>query len=68
MDLKTLLDEHKGARRLVLAVCMVWVSAAIGVGLWHLLDLTGHAVTFLLAVLGLLNVPVAWYFHQRGKE
>lgn len=68
MSLKEFLDERKGVRRLVLAVCMCWVSLAIGVGLWHLLDLTGHAVTFLLAVLGLLNVPVAWYFHQRGKD
>lgn len=68
MNLSKFFDDHRGVRRLVLAVCMVWVSLAIGVGLWHLLDLTGHAVTFLLAVLGLLNVPVAWYFHQRGKE
>lgn len=68
MTLKEFVDEHKGVRRTILAVIMVWISACVAVGLYHLTDLTREANVFLLAVLGLLSVPVGFYFVYRGKS
>lgn len=66
--LKAFCNDQKGIRRSIVAVMVIWISAAVGVGLYHLTELTPNSNTFLLAVLGLLTVPVGFYFHQRGKE
>jgi hypothetical protein len=66
--IKAFFEEHKGMRRLIVAVMVVWISAAIAVGLYHLTDLTANSNTFLLAVLGLLSVPIGFYFYHRGKS
>lgn len=61
-------DPHKNIRRKIVAAVIVWISAAVGVGLWRLTELDAQANVFLLAVLGLLTTPVAYYFYQKGKE
>lgn len=66
--LKAFCNDQKGIRRSIVTVMVIWISVAVGVGLYHLTDLTANSNTFLLAVLGLLSVPVAYYFHTRGKE
>lgn len=63
-------EKHKGVRRTVLAIVVLWVSAAVFAGLWVMLHrpLTGHDVAFLLGVVALMHVPIALYFNTRGKE
>lgn len=63
-------DKYRGVRRTILAVMVLWVSAAVGVGLWVMTGraLTGPDVAFLTAVVALMNVPIAMYFNTRSKE
>ncbi|TQE93246.1 MAG: hypothetical protein FKY71_18310 [Spiribacter salinus] len=68
MSLKNFCENHKGVRRSIVVVMSLWISAAVGVGLYRLTELTAESNTFLLAVLGLLSVPIGFYFHTRGKE
>lgn len=70
MTLEDFIEKHKGVRRTVLAVCMLWVSAVICGGLyvmWHR-GLESPETTFLIAVIGLMQAPVAFYFYDRGKR
>jgi len=68
MNIKDAFEQHRLMRRTVLAVVLVLVIASVTVGLYHLLDLTGESVKFLLAVVALLNAPILYYFHQRSKQ
>lgn len=70
MDLKEFIEQHKGVRRSVLVVCICWVSITIITGLWIMLSraLTAPEVTFLTAVIALMQVPIAFYFYYRGLQ
>lgn len=68
MSLDKFLNEQKGVRRSILLISILWVSACVAVGLYHLTDLTAQSVAFLTLVVGLLQVPVAYYFSTRGKQ
>lgn len=70
MDLKTFVEQHKGVRRTVLGVCIIWVSVTILAGLWIMLErsLSGPDATFLTAVVALMQVPIGFYFYHRGKK
>jgi len=63
-------NKYKGVRRTILAFCVIWISAAVSVGLWAMLarPLTGPDAAFLTAIIALLNVPMGLYFHRRGKQ
>lgn len=61
-------DKHKGVRRILVAFVVAWITACVGVGLYRLTELSGYSVSFLTAVVGLLQVPLAFYFQTRGKE
>lgn len=63
-------DQHKGVRRTMLAIIMLWVSAAVGVGLYTMTirPLTLHDVSLVLGVVGLMQIPIGLYFNTRGKE
>ena len=65
MKLSEACEKHKLVRRSVLVVVTGLVVASVVVGLINLLELTDPAVRFLLAVIALLNVPMAFYFWQR---
>lgn len=64
------MNKQKGVRRTVLAFCITWTSASIGVGLWAMLSngLSGPDATFLSAVLAITQIPVGFYFHSRGQD
>ncbi len=70
MDARTFFEQHKGVRRIVLAVCMVWCSVTILTGLWVLLQRTLSAAdaTFLTAVIALMQMPIGFYFYHRGRN
>ena len=65
---KAAFERGKLMRRIILFVVLGLVIASVVVGLINLVDLTDAAVRFLLAVVALLNVPIAYYFYQCGKS
>ena len=69
MDARTFFEQHKGVRRIVLVICVLWCSATISTGLWVMLTrpLSAPDATFLAAVVALMQVPIAFYFYHRGK-
>jgi len=67
VDIRDLAEHHQLIRRLVLFWVLALKTAAVGVGLYHLLDLTAQSVTFLLAVLAMLDAVVLYYFHIRSR-
>lgn len=70
MNIEKFIEQHKGVRRTVLAVCVVWTSLAICIGLWVMVDrgLAMPETTFLTAVIALMQTPVGFYFWKRGQE
>jgi len=70
MGIETFCNRHKGVRRTILAFCVLWITAAVAVGLWAMLDrpLTAPDTAFLSAIIALLNVPIGFYFWRRGIE
>ena len=70
MSLEAFVEKHKGVRRTVLAICVIWVSATIGSGLYVMLtkSLTQIDVTFMLAIVALMQAPIGFYFYNRGKQ
>ena len=70
MTLEEFVEKHKGVRRTVLAVCMLWVSMVICGGLYIMWQrgLESPETTFLVAVIALMQAPVAFYFYDRGKR
>ena len=70
MGVEAFCNKHKGIRRTILGFCVLWITAAVTVGLWAMLDrpLTGPDTAFLTAIIALLNVPMGLYFHRRGME
>jgi exosortase/archaeosortase len=70
MTLERFIEQHKGVRRTVLAVCVVWASLAICVGLWVMVTrgLATPDTAFLTAVIALMQTPVGFYFWKRGQE
>jgi hypothetical protein len=70
VDARTFFEKHKGVRRIVLAICVVWCSLTIGTGLWVMLTraLSAPDATFLAAVVALMQVPIAFYFYHRDKR
>ena len=69
-NIKSFIEEHKGIRRVVLCICIVWSSIVIVMGLGIMLDrsLTGPESAFLTAVIALMQTPVGFYFYHRGSE
>jgi len=67
MTFEEFFEKARGVRRSVLAVCIIWSSATIGSGLYLMFtrELNGAEVTFLTAVVALMQVPVAFYFQTR---
>mgnify|MGYP005854010927 CR=1 FL=1 len=70
MSIESFCNKHKGIRRTILAFCVLWITAAVTVGLLAMLDrpLTGPDTAFLSAIIALLNVPIGFYFWRRGQE
>lgn len=70
MDIETIIEKHKGIRRTVLGICVVWTSLAVCVGLWAMVErgLSMPDTTFLTAVIALMQAPVGFYFWKRGQE
>jgi hypothetical protein len=70
MTFRDFTERYKGVRRTVLAFCVLWTSATVGTGLYVMLarELSAADTGFLTAVVALMNVPIAFYFHSRGKE
>lgn len=70
MTFEDFCERFKGVRRSVLVICIIWTSVTIGFGLYALVSsgLSGPDATFLTAVVGLMQVPVAFYFQTRGKQ
>lgn len=70
MTLEQFVEKHKGVRRTVLAICVLWTSLAICFGIWVMLDrgLVMAETTFLTAVIALMQAPVGFYFYNRGKD
>lgn len=70
MSLESFVEKHKGVRRTVLAICIVWVSVTIGCGLYVMLtrSLNQVEVTFMLAIVALMQTPIGFYFYNRGKQ
>lgn len=70
MSVKEFVDRYKGVRRTVLGICVTWTSAAVVIGLWAMISkgLSGPDSAFLTAVIALMQVPVAFYFQQRGMD
>ena len=70
MDALTFFEQHKGVRRIILVICVVWSSATISTGLWVMLTraLSAPDATFLSAVVLLMQVPIAFYFYHRGRS
>jgi len=68
VDIRDLAENHQLIRRLVLFWVLALKTAAVSVGLYHLLDLTAQSVTFLLAVLAMLDAVVLYYFHSRSRS
>lgn len=66
--LKELVERHRLVRRVVLVWVLLLKTWAIGVGLAHLTELNGNAVTFLLAVVAMLDGVVLYYFKQRQDD
>lgn len=64
------LNKQKGVRRSVLVMCIIWTTAALACGLYALVvkGLSGPDSAFLVAAIGLPEIPVAWYFQSRGKD
>lgn len=70
MTLEDFIEKHKGVRRTVLGVCMLWTSMVICGGLyvmWHR-GLDSAETAFLTAVIALMQAPVAFYFYDRSKR
>lgn len=70
MMLEKFIEQHKGVRRTVLAICVMWTSLAICFGIWVMLDrgLEMPETTFLTAVIALMQAPVGFYFYNRGRD
>lgn len=70
MTLEDFIERHKGVRRIVLAICVIWTSLAISFGIWVMLNrgLDMAETTFLTAVIALMQAPVGFYFYNRGKD
>lgn len=70
MTTKDFLEKYKGVRRTILAFVILWITACVAVGLYQVIygGLGTQDTAFLTAVVALLHVPIAYYFHSRGKS
>lgn len=70
MTFTDFIENYKGVRRTVLAICIAWTTAGITAGIYVMLQrpLTTPEASFLLGIIGLPQIAVNWYFQTRGKQ
>lgn len=68
MTAKDFFERYRGVRRTILAFVILWITACVTVGLYQVIHggLGTQDTAFLTAIVALLHVPIAFYFHSRG--